>query len=141
MLVTFQVRTLLERHKVNDRARSAKMPVVRYKEVENRPFTNVGSRFPEDRFDMENPDSTELSVHDVCNRPIHYYWMQTWSERTAFDGMLVFSDYMRNKRACEILIEDFLALFNTFAQDSSAVTEQLFHWNEKKQDDVARYAH
>jgi hypothetical protein len=140
MLVAFQVRTLLERPKVNDRARSAKMPVLRYKKVGDRPFTNAGPGFPEDRFDMAHPESTELGALDVCNQLIHYYWMQTWSERTAFKGMLVFSDYMRNKWAYEILIEDLLALFNTFAQDSSAVTAQLFQWNEKKQDYVAQYA-
>ena len=140
MLVAFQVRTLLERPKVGDRARSAKMPVLRYKKVGNRPFTNVGPGFPKDRFDMANPESTELGVLDVCNQLIHYYWMQTWSERTAFRGMLVFSDYMRNKWAYEILIEDLLALFNTFSQDASAVTEHLFHWSEKKQDYVTQYA-
>jgi len=140
MLVAFQVRSLLERPKVNDRARGAKMPVVRYKKVGSKPFTYVGAGFPEDRFDMESPEPSELGVLDVCNQLIHHYWMQTWSERTAFKGILVFSDFMRHKWAYEFLIEDLISLFSTFASGSSAVTKLSFHWNEKKQDYVAQYA-
>jgi len=66
--------------------------------------------------------------------------MQTWSERTLFKSMLVFSDFMRHKWAYEFLIEDLISLFSVFAQDSSSVTELSFHWNEKKQDYVAQYA-
>jgi len=42
MLVAFQVRSLLERPKVNDFARSARMPVVRYKKIGNKSFTYPG---------------------------------------------------------------------------------------------------
>ncbi|MFZ1390536.1 MAG: hypothetical protein WAS23_02985, partial [Dokdonella sp.] len=68
------------------------------------------------------------------------YWMQTWSEGTAFKAMLVFSDFMRHKWAYEFAIQDLMALFSVFAADSSGVRELSFHWNEKKQDYVARYA-
>lgn len=140
MLVAFQVRSLLERPKVNDRARNARMPVIRYKKIGTRPFTYVGSGFPEDRFDFANPEVAELGVLDVCNQLIHYCWMQTWCEGTAFVGMLVFSDYMRQKWAYELQIENLLSLFSVFANDSSAVSGISFVWNEKKQDYVARYA-
>jgi len=100
----------------------------------------VGAGFPEDRFDMESPEQSELGVLDVCNQLIHYYWMQTWSEGTAFKGMLVFSDFMRHKWAYQLLIEDLISLFSIFANDSSAVTELRFHWNEKKKDYVAQCA-
>lgn len=138
MLVAFQVRSLLERPKVNDCARGARIPVVRYKKTGSKPFTYVGAGFPEDRFDMESPEPSELGILDVCNQLIHYYWMQTWSEGTAFKGMLVFSDFMRHKWAYQLLIEDLITLFSIFANDSSAVTELTFHWNEKKQDYVAQ---
>lgn len=140
MIVAFQVRSLLERLKVNDRARNVRTPVVRYKKIGSKPFTFVGAGFPEDRFDVANPESSELGILDVCNQLIHYYWMQTWSEGTAFKGMLVFSDFMRNKWAYELLVEDLISLFTVFTDDSSAVSELSLHWNEKKQDYVARYA-
>lgn len=140
MLVAFQVRSLLERPKVNDRARNARMPVIRYKKIGVKPFTYVGPGFPEDRFDLANPEPSELRVIDVCNQLIHYYWMQTWSEGTAYKGMLVFSDFMRHKWAYEFSIEELIRLFSAFADDSSAATGMSFHWNEKKQDYVARYA-
>lgn len=140
MLVAFQVRSLLERPKVNDRARNVRVPVIRYKKIGPKPFTCVGPGFPEDRFDIANPEPSELGVVDVCNQLIHYYWMQTWSEGTAYKGMLVFSDLMRHKCAYEFLIEDLISLFSTFANDSSAVSELSFHWNEKRQDHVARNA-
>lgn len=139
MLVAFQVRCLLERPKVNDRARAARMPVIRYKKIGPTPFTFMGPGFPVDRFDSANPEASELGVLGVCNQLIHYYWMQTWSEGTAFKGMLVFSDFMRHKWAYEISIEDLLNLFSVFANDSSAVFEASYHWNEKKQDYVAHY--
>lgn len=140
MLVAFQVRSLLERPKVNDRARSARTPVVRYRKIGSKPFTYVGPGLPEDRFDLDNPEPSELGVLDVCNQLIHYYWMQTWSEGTAFKGMLVFSDFMRHKWAYIFLIEDLISLFSIFANDSSAVTRLRFSWNEKKQDYVAEDA-
>lgn len=140
MLVAFQVRSLLGRPKVNDRARSAKMPVIRYKKIGSKPFTFTGAGFPEDRFDIESPEQSELGVMDVCNQLIHYYWMQIWSEGTAFHGMLVFSDFMRHKWAYEFRIEDLISLFSVFATDASAVTELSMTWNEKRQDYVAQYA-
>ncbi|MCC4308429.1 hypothetical protein LL252_07565 [Alcanivorax marinus] len=140
MLVGFQVRSLLERPKVNDCARRARMPVVRYKKIGSKPFTYVGAGFPEDQFDMESPEQAELGVLDVCNQLIHYYWMQTWSEGTAFKGMLVFSDFMRHKWAYQLLIEDLISLFSIFANESSAVTDVGFHWKEKEKDYVAQCA-
>jgi len=43
MLVAFQVRSLLERPKVNDRARNVRMPVIRYKKIGSR--SDNGVRF------------------------------------------------------------------------------------------------
>ncbi|ANB16331.1 Hypothetical protein I596_294 [Dokdonella koreensis DS-123] len=54
--------------------------------------------------------------------------------------MLVFSDFMRHKWAYEFAIQDLIALFSVFADDSSAVRELRFQWNEKKHDYVAAYA-
>ncbi|MFG6448875.1 hypothetical protein ACG0Z6_11580 [Roseateles sp. BYS180W] len=136
MLVAFQVRSLLERPKVNDTARRTAMPVIRYKKVGDRPFTYTGSDWPEDCFDMDHPEKVQLSAIDVCNQLIHYYWMQTWSEGTKFSGMLVFSDYMRHKCAYEFRIDDLLGLFQAFSQDSSVIIESHSRWNEKKQDYV-----
>ena len=134
MLVAFQVRSLLERPKVNDAARSTCMQVVRYKKVGDRPFTFTGAGWPEDRFDMHKPEPFGMSALDVCNQLIHYYWMQTWSEGTAFVGMLVFSDYMRHKWAYEFRVEDLFKLFRVFAEDSSVVVSSTSKWDEKKQD-------
>ncbi len=136
MLIAFQVRSLLERPKVNDTARRTVMPVVRYKKVGDRPFTYTGTGWPEDRFDMNHPERVSMSAMDVCNQLIHYYWMHTWSERKRFVGMLVFSDYMRHKWAYEFRIDDLLRLFQVFAQESSVVIGSESRWDEKKQDYV-----
>jgi len=116
------------------------MPVIRYKKIGSKPFTFVGAGLPEDCFDMGSPEPAELGVLDICNQLIHYYWMQTCSEGTAFKAMLLFSDFMRHKWAYEFRIEDLISLFSTFASDSSAVRERRLHWNEKKQDYAAQYA-
>lgn len=136
MIVAFQVRSLLERPKINDRVRSARLPAMRFRKIGTKPFTLVGPGFPEDRFDIANPEAIELGVLDVCNQLIHYYWMQTWSEGTSFKGILVFSDYARHKWAYEFLIEDLIFLFSVIADDSSATTCLSFNWSEKKQDYV-----
>lgn len=140
MLVAFQIRSLLERPKVNDVARSTCIPVVCYKKVGARPFTSTGSGWPEDRFDMLHPERAVMSAMDVCNQLIHYYWMQTWSEGKSFAGMLVFSDYMRHKRAYEFRVESLLRLFQVFAEESSAVVSSESQWDEKKQDYVVTRA-
>lgn len=136
MLVAFQVRSLLERLKVNDAARHSRMPAVRYRKTGEQPFTYTGAGWPEDRFDMAQPEEVVLPAIDVCNQLIHYYWMQTWSEGKAFAGMLVFSDYMRHKWAYELRIDDLLALFRVFGSESSAIRSLESRWDEKKQDYV-----
>lgn len=136
MLVAFQVRSLLERPKVNDRARASSMPVLRYRKVGDRPFTVMGSGWPFERFDMENPESENLSAPDVCNQLIHYYWMETFSEGQSFASMLVFSDYKRHKWAYEFKIEDLLRLFQIFGDEASSVSGIHSEWDEKKQDYV-----
>lgn len=136
MLVAFQIRSLLERPKVNDRARSSSMSVLRYKKIGTRPFTATGSGWPYERFDMENPESDVLSAPDVCNQLIHYYWMQTLSEGRAFTSMLVFSDYKRHKWAYEFGVEHLLSLFQVFGDESSCVVAAESLWDDKKQDFV-----
>lgn len=136
MIVAFQIRSLLERPKVNEAAREATVPAVRYKKLGSRPFTVVGAGWPHDRFDMDNPESTILSVLSVCNQLIHYYWMETHTDGRAFSSMLVFSDYQRHKWAYEVQILDLLNLFQLFADDSSALSGATFVWNDKKQDYV-----
>jgi hypothetical protein len=136
MLVAFQVRSLLERPKVNDRARNTSMSVLRYKKVGNRPFTATGAGWPHERFDMGHPEPDVLSVLEVCNQLIHFFWMQTWSEGRTFAGMLVFSDYKRHKWAYEFRVEDLLRLFQVFTRDSSSIVAAHSEWDEKKQDYV-----
>lgn len=136
MLVAFQVRSLLERPKVNDQARSTSMSVLRYKKTGDHPFTVTGAGWPHERFDMEHPEPATLSVLEVCNQLVHYYWMQTFSEGRAFVSMLVFSDYQRHKWAYQLQIEDLLQLFRVFGNDSSAVVGMESQWDDKKQDYV-----
>ncbi len=136
MLVAFHVRSLLERTKVNDQARSTSMSVWRYKKIGNRPFTVMGSGWPHELFDMEHPEPATLSVLEICNQLIHYYWMQTLSEGQAFVSLLVFSDYQRHKWAYQLPIEDLLQLFRVFGNDSSAVVGMECKWDDKKQDYV-----
>lgn len=134
MMVAFQVRSLLERQKIDDKAHKTCMPALRYKKVSHRPFTVIGSRWPEDRFDMEHPEQDSLCASDVCNQLIHYYWMRTVSEDQAFVSLLVFSDYKRHKWAYGFKIRDLLELFRIFGDDSSAIASAQFKWDPKKQD-------
>lgn len=134
MLVAFQVRSLLERPKVNDRARSFKLPALRYKKTNVRPFTVIGPGWLHDRFDMEHHEPDMLPVIDVCNQLIHYYWMQTRTEGQAFFSMIVFSDRKRHSCAYEFRIDDLLKLFRLFGDESSAMVGAKFSWNDKKQD-------
>lgn len=140
MLVAFQVRSLLERPKVTDQARSTSMSVLRYKKVGNRPFTATGAGWPHERFDMEHPEAAVLSVLEVCNQLIHYYWMQTLSEHRSFISMLVFSDYQRHKWAYQLRIEDLLHLFGVFGNDSSAIVGMESRWDDKRQDYIVTRA-
>lgn len=141
MLVAFQVRTLLEHPKVNDRAKSLKLQAVKYPKVCNKPFTVVGFGWPEDHFDLSSPEAVALPVWDVCNQLIHYYWMSTTSERSRFTSVFVFSDYKRHTCAYEFVVSGLIDLFSAFSDDGSAVHGCRFVWNEKKQDYVMEDAH
>lgn len=140
MLVAFQVRSLLERPKVNDRARNQTISVVRFKKSGDKPFTATGAGWPHERFDMDRPEPDVLSAPEVCNQLIHYYWMQTYTQGKSFISMLVFSDFKRNKWAYEIQIEDLLRLFGVFGDDSSSVVEVESKWSNEKQDFVVTKA-
>ncbi|WP_205956268.1 hypothetical protein [Pseudoxanthomonas winnipegensis] len=134
ILVAFQIRSLLERPKVNQAARSATCPATRYKKIGNQPFTVIGSGWPHEKFDFSKPDATDLPALTVCNQLIHYYWMQTYRSNRSFESILVFSDYERHKWAYEIQIADLLKMFQVFADDSSALRTACFEWDEKKLD-------
>lgn len=137
MLVAFQVRTLLERPKVNDTVKGQKLQAVQYPKIGNKPFTIVGPGCLEDRFDLASPETLELCVTDACNQLIHYYWMSTSSEEKGrFTSVLVFSDYKRHTCAYEFEVSRLIDLFSTFAEESSAVSDCRFVWKEKKQDYV-----
>jgi hypothetical protein len=137
MLVAFQIRTLLERPKVNDRVRELKLQVVRYPKIGDEPFTVVGPGWPDDHFDLSSPEEVDLSVWDVCNQLIHYYWMSTASEETGrFTSILVFSDRKRQICAYEFKVSSLIDLFAAFSEEGSAVHKCRFVWNEKKRDYV-----
>lgn len=95
MLVAFQVRTLLDRPKVNGRVRTMTLGALSYPKIGQKPFTVVGGGWLHEHFDVSSPTTVQLSVKDVCNQFIHYYWMSTASERQRFTSILVFSDFRR----------------------------------------------
>ncbi len=136
MLVAFQIRALLERPKVNDRVRALKLQAVKYPKVGDKPFTVVGSGWPDERFDLSSPEDVQLSILDVCNQLIHYYWLSTASERSRFTSILVFSDYKRHTCAYEFELSSLIELFSAFGDEGSAVHGCRFLWNEKKRDYV-----
>ncbi len=141
MLVAFQIRTLLERPKVKDQFRAVKLHASEYPKIGNKPITLVGPGWPDDHFDLSNPKEVKLSVCDVCNQLIHYYWMTTAREGGRFTSVLVFSDYKRQNCAYEFEVSKLLNLFSAFGDERSAVHGWLsFVWNEKKQDYVIQEA-
>ncbi|VWB08361.1 hypothetical protein BLA14095_00082 [Burkholderia lata] len=89
---------------------------------------------------MSQPEPVVLSALEVCNQLIHYYWMETWSEKQTFISMLVFSDYKRHKWAYEMRIKDLLQLFSVFGDDSSSVVGAKSRWDDKKQDYIVTNA-
>jgi hypothetical protein len=136
MLVAFQVRTLLDRPKVNDAVRAVKFQASEYPKIGKKPYTYIGSGWPDEHFDLNKPKDVLLSTWDVCNQLIHYYWMSTSSEAGRFTSVLVFSDYKRHTCAYEFDVGRLLSLFSAFGDERSAVHGSSFEWNEKKQDHV-----
>lgn len=136
MLVAFQIRTLLERPKVNSKVKALKLQAVSYQKVGNEPFTVVGPGWPNDHFDMSSPESVQLSVWDVCNQLIHSYWMSTASDKGRFTHVLAFSDYKRHICAYELELNNLIDLFSAFGDEGSSVHGCHFVWHEKKQDYV-----
>ena len=137
MLVAFQIRSLLERPKVNDRVKALKLEAVRYPKVGGKPFTVVGPGWPDDRFDLSSPQAVQLSVWYVCNQLIHCYWMSTFSEdRGRFTSVLVTSDFKRHTCMYEFDVSRLIDLFSAFSDEGSVVHGCRSLWNEKKQDYV-----
>lgn len=137
MLVAFQVRSLLERHKVTDGAAAATVEGVKYPKKGGRPFTLLGAGWLDDRYDLDSPTPMRLSALDVCNQIIHYYVMFAQTNgQGRFDKIVVFSDYKRHTCVYEFDVDRLLDLFGLFADDSTQRTGGLSVWNEKKQDFV-----
>ena len=135
MLVAFQVRSLLERPKVNGRAKALKLNGVRYAKIGSELFRLTGARDLEDHFDLSSPEAVQLPMWDVCNQLIHHYLIAAVSTgRGRFTSLIVFSDY--NRRVCmyEFVISDVIELFSAFSDDASAALGGTWVWNEKKQD-------
>lgn len=138
MLVAFQVRTLLDRRKVNDQVKALKIWAMEYPKIGDKPFTVVGAGWPDDHFDLSSPEAVELSVCYVCNQLIHYYWMSTCSKSGRFTSVFVFSDHKRLTCAYEFEVSRLVDLFSAFGEDASSVYSCRFAWNadDKKKDYV-----
>jgi hypothetical protein len=135
MLVAFQVRSLLERPKVNDCVKALRLDGIRYPKIGYKPFTVVGRGWLEEHFDLSSPETVQLSVSDVCNQLIHYYVMFAASNtKGRFTSVFVFSDYKRHTCMYEFEVSRLIDLFSAFSDDTSAVWSCRFVWDEKKQD-------
>jgi hypothetical protein len=136
MLVAFQVRTLLDRPKVNAAVRSIRIEGCMYKKVGKKPYTLAGSGDLVDHFDVSSPTPIQMSPMDLCNQLIHHYVLATISEETGhFTLIAVFSDYKRHTCLYEFKVPRVIEFFSRFAEDSSANYGGFsLIWNEKKQD-------
>jgi hypothetical protein len=140
MLVAFQVRTLLDRPKVNDRVKALELQAVSYEKYSDEPLTLLRS-WPEEHFDLWSPQAVQLSVMDVCNQLIHHYWMSSDSrEKGTFTSVMLCSDYKRHTCMYDFNIYRLIELFSAFSDEDSTVRGCDFVWNDKKQDYVMQNA-
>jgi hypothetical protein len=141
MHVAFEVRTLLEHARVNDKVRAARIPASEYPKVTDWPFTLLGRGWPEEHFDLESPKAVHMPAWDVCNQLIHHYWLSTFAVGVQeYTSVFVCSDYKRNTCMYEFEVSRLIGFFSAFGDDDSAVHGCDFVWDEKRQDYVMENA-
>jgi hypothetical protein len=61
--------------------------------------THLNSHKIDEHFDLEKKTSENLDLAFVCNQIIHsYIYMTSWTEQGLLEGIMVSSDYQRNKK-------------------------------------------
>ena len=74
MLVSFQIRSLLERPKVAKAYATKELEVKRYEKVGKKPLTELSMSHFHELFNMHGPKFDLLSAPQLCNQLIHYYF-------------------------------------------------------------------
>ena len=135
ILVAFQIRVLLERPKVGARARRTKVSGRLYPKIGSESVNISNAVAIEDHFDLERPQSIQLSIREVCNQLIHHYVLfAIRGARQCFELVVVFSDYKRNACCYEFAVDDLLRAFALVASEESAASRLAIRWDEKRQD-------
>ena len=139
MLVSFQIRSLLERPKVAKAYATKELKVKRYEKVGKKPLTKLSMSDFHELFNMHEPKFDLLPAPQLCNQLIHYYLMAALSEeKRIFTTLLVVSDYKRHTCLFEIEISKLIDFFELFSKEESRLgkpgTGVRWEWNEKKKD-------
>ncbi len=139
MLVSFQIRSLLEHEKIGKAHATKKLKVKLYKKVGRKSLTKLSNRNYAELFNMSEAQYDLLSAPQICNQLIHYYLMAALSEeKRGFTTLLVVSDYKRHSCLFEIDISKLIEFFEFFSKEESRLgkpgTGVRWQWNEKKKD-------
>ena len=137
MLVAFQIRVLLDRPKVSQKARDVHLGAHFHRKVGTKPVTLLNAVALEEHFDLNRPSRISLPIREVCNQLIHHYVLfAARGAKGQFDAVLVFSDYKRHVGLYQIDILELLDLFAVFASEQSAADSVRMIWDERRQDYV-----
>lgn len=119
MIAAYAIRRLIEASKVSDDLAETRINVLRHRLTGKPVDIRTRSEFYE-HYDMESPESVELSLVKFCNQIIHsWVWMLSATEEKPhrFDGIYVSSDYASKRFVYFVSTESFVKLLQAIGRE------------------------
>ena len=114
----FWTRKLFHSHKITDLSRTHSVPVLRHRRTA-KPFTVLNHYDVDELYDLSKVERTTLSINSLCNQFIHSYliFVTLNSDESAYEQVLVCSDYEKEKYIYRVEFKDIAKAFETVASD------------------------
>jgi hypothetical protein len=138
MITAYQIRKLIEAHKVSNAVAEMKLPVIEYfKNIKNVTFMNW-HRLNE-LYDLEQNREIEIKIIKLCNLIIHsYIFIPHLSSNTGpFIGMFISSDKTRNKCLYYLELKKWIEYLDFISNDYPNSCSMVF---DKKTNDYIVYS-
>ncbi len=127
MVSFYAIRKLIEAKKLTDRV--TREPVsVRYYSSTGKPVTRLNNHRLDELYDLDSSRTKAMSLNELCHQFVHSYVFSPVIDEDSrgLSGVLIASDYQRNKGLFEVEIKTVINIFDKVANDEVRASHSTF---------------
>lgn len=130
MLGFYSIRKLIEANKLTDKVSLSQIPLIAFP-WKGKPVTVINWHKVDELYNLEEETRVSLPLSTMCNTVIHsYVFAPTFNEQSKIHGIMVNSDYSRNKELYFITLSEIIRLFERVGKDYERMRKMKFDENK-----------